>query len=90
MMHIDVQSYEEIIYVLQAFVDNTVGHCGVLRDIFWGYSDIADEDPEVIKANERLRICTNDILASIEPIREIISALRLELEIVPPDFDDWQ
>lgn len=89
-----MQSYEEIIYVLQSFVDNTVGYCGVLRDISWGYSDIADEDPKALKANERLRSCTNDILDSIEPIREIISALRLELElikpVVPPDFDDWQ
>ncbi len=80
MAHIDPQSYEEMISVLQSFVSQVSEQCETMQTAGSTCVSNMEGDSAAEKSNAKLQECVSNIRSATESVQGIIAALQEELE----------
>jgi len=80
MAHIDPESYEAMISVLQNFVSQVSEQCEVMQTAGSTCVDNTEGDSAAEKSNAKLQECVSNIKEATESVQGIIAALQEELE----------
>ena len=80
MTHVDPQSYENMISVLNNFVSQVSEQCDAMESAGNTCVDTTEGDPAAEKSNAKLQQCISNIRNATESVQGIISALQEELE----------
>jgi len=86
-MKTQTQKYENLIKMLENYVEGTIKHCNVIMQASTDCVEFLHGDPVALDRNSNLQRCVENIQLNIELIMGIIKVLKEEgIEGVPPDW----
>lgn len=82
MAYADESSYEEMISILQKFIQSGSEACSLLERAGQDAVDNTDGDPAAKNSNDMIKSCSSNIRSQFKNIQGIIVALQDELEAI--------